>query len=76
MGRCSYWTPGPGEYLWYRQYVYMNFFIIFMPPQPYQIRVFQGHGVVGISFTGHPAEFFFLLLHNTIDSDILYNVEV
>jgi hypothetical protein len=34
-------------------YVYLNFFMIFMHLQHQQIWVFQGHGMVGISFSGH-----------------------
>jgi hypothetical protein len=52
--------------------------MIFTHPQNRQIRAFQGHGLVGISFTGqHPNfVFLFVLLLGTIDSDILYNVDV
>jgi hypothetical protein len=35
------------------RYVYMNFFMIFTYLQHSQIWVFQGHGMVGISFSSH-----------------------
>jgi hypothetical protein len=67
-------SPSTKNYgLWYfvrrsclTWYVFMNLFMIFMHPQHREIRIIQGHGVVGISFTGHPVEFFYFFLYRAI----------